>query len=925
MGFVAPPTDLVATAIYPTRIDLTWTIEVADYTTILIFRKEGAGVVDPDDFYKNIQGFRESWSDIDCVAETQYCYAIKGVVAAFGVSAFSNEDCDTTPAPLEAPTDVVATPISNIEIEITFKDKSENETGHTLQREIDEGDVWRTILELEPNREYFRDGGLFLLAGGYVPCELDDIGKQVSDNGGNIGPLIEYDNARRWWLVDSDHIIANGETMTVVGGSGATGTIARETQGLNVANQYTYRVWVEGLGGPLGPVESNLVTMISVPVAPVLAAIPAADIQDKSIRIRWSDVANETGYRIEQDTVEIAVVGIGVTDFLVTGLDVNTAYTFRVRAYNAAGNSAYSGNQVGTTLLTYVPTAFEKWIRNPNIEPVYLAEIYTKMNLTGFGEEVGVTWKKTISADDRGIDILEVFENGIAYTEGVVIAEELANPNTFYFNYNTRILYVHTTGGDDPADFLIEGAFWLYFSTHKDIEFNDNFYLPFLARENIPDITQEIKAYFEGSFLISSGSIAFINGKIGGSYFFDIKYKTYTWENSRIVLKAGRDDFDYANFETILTSLIDEKSCEDSKITFSLRDIRQEMERDLILSIFTIANYPDIDEDFIGEPIPICFGTKYNVVPIPIDIDRRKYKFHDGRSKSVIAVYKNFSATPTALIEDTDYFVDLQRSIITFERDAFELGEEDIIEISFIGSVNSADEPISNGAEIFKYLMTTSAYYNLLDSDLNLDSIYRTKYEKTDALSIFLYKNKPYREIVKGIEHSTEAFTFQDAEGRLGLRSQLAAAESKAKYIANHQIFNHLQSKSRESLFWKVNVYYNENPQTQEWEVKSAQDDDIPIRYKIWNELDIYSYFSAPSSAQTLATNIKNLLNKETIDNTVPMLLFDVMAGDIIRFSRDRFYSSAGKIDEGSEIDLRIIKISKSPPSGQTTITTEIV
>jgi len=930
-------TDLAVTAISPFRIDLAWTNNDA-YTAIVVTRnRAGAGYVWRASLFGNI----EDWIDDECDEDINYCYILYGLVEfPWEWAPASDPACVNTLEALVAPSDVVATAISDIETEIIFKDNSENETGHTLEREIDEGDVWRTILELEPNREFFRDGGLFLLAAGYVDCISTDIGKQVSDDGGNIGLLIEYDNVRRWWLVDSDHTIANGETMTVVGGGGATGTIARETKGLNVANQYTYRVSVEGAGGPLGPVESNLVTMISAPAAPVLAAILAADIQDKSIRIRWSDVANETGYRIEgkktallpfvdDESSLLAVVGIGVTDFLATELDVNIGYTFRVRAYNAAGNSAFSGLQAGTTDAAYVPKVFEEWIRNPNIEPVYLAEIYTKMDLTDFVLEGGVTWKKTIDASDRGIDILEVFEDGTAYTEAALVGGELADPNTFWFDYDDRILYVHTTGGGDPADFLIEGAFWLYFSTHKDIEFTVNgrlnHYLPFLAREDIPDITQEIKAYFEGSFSISSGSVAFMNGKVKGEYFFDKKYANYTWENSKIVLKAGKKiDFTYANFETILTSLIDEKSCNDNRITFTLRDIRQEMERNLILNTFNVTDYPDIEEDFIGEPISLCFGTKYRVVPVPINIDRRKYKFHDGRSKSVLEVYRNWSPeNATALIEDVDYFVDLQRSIITFERDTFVLGEEDIIELSFIGSVNSADEPIANGAEVFKYLM--NQHYGLLNAELDLDSIYESKYEKTDVLSIFLYKDTSYREIVRSIEHSMEAFTFQDVEGRLGLRSQLAAAESKAKYIANHQIFSHLQSRSRKSLFWKVNVYYDENPQTQEWEVKSAQDDNIPIRYKNWNELNIYSYFSAPSSAQTLATNIKNLLNKEAIDNTVPMLLFDVMAGDIIKFSRDRFYSSAGTIAEGSEIDLRIIRISKSPASGKTIIKTEIV
>ncbi|GAG78808.1 unnamed protein product, partial [marine sediment metagenome] len=150
-------------------------------------------------------------------------------------------------------------------------------------------------------------------------------------------------------------------------------------------------------------------------------------------------------------------------------------------------------------------------------------------------------------------------------------------------------------------------------------------------------------------------------------------------------------------------------------------------------------------------------------------------------------------------------------------------------------------------------------------------------------------------------------------------------AESSAKYIGNHQVFAHQQSRTRSSLFWKVNVWYNEKPQSQEWDIKWAQDDAIWYRYKNRNILNVYSYFSYPYDAQALATSILTLLNKETIKDTLPMLLFDVMAGDIVKFSRDRFYNVDGRVVAGSEISLRIIKIEKSPASSQTSITAEIV
>lgn len=62
----------------------------------------------------------------------------------------------------------------------------------------------------------------------------------------------------------------------------------------------------------------------------------------------WSDVANETGFRIEQASASAGpwttagTVAAGVTSFLDTGLLSNTRYYFRVVAAGTLGESAYS-------------------------------------------------------------------------------------------------------------------------------------------------------------------------------------------------------------------------------------------------------------------------------------------------------------------------------------------------------------------------------------------------------------------------------------------------------------------------------------------------------------------------------------------------------------------------------------------------------
>ncbi|SMP62481.1 stalk domain-containing protein [Anoxynatronum buryatiense] len=102
----------------------------------------------------------------------------------------------------------------------------------------------------------------------------------------------------------------------------------------------------------LGPQDLNL---IAVPPAPTDLA--ASAVSASSINLTWQDNAtNETGYKVERRVTnqaggfnEIAVLDANTTQFADTGLSAMTNYTYRVRAYNGMGNSAFSNEAAATT------------------------------------------------------------------------------------------------------------------------------------------------------------------------------------------------------------------------------------------------------------------------------------------------------------------------------------------------------------------------------------------------------------------------------------------------------------------------------------------------------------------------------------------------------------------------------------------------
>jgi hypothetical protein len=71
-------------------------------------------------------------------------------------------------------------------------------------------------------------------------------------------------------------------------------------------------------------------------------------VSSSRINLSWTDNSNnETGFKVERSIdgstfTQIATVGANVTRYANTELPSLTRFYYRVRAYNAGGNSAYS-------------------------------------------------------------------------------------------------------------------------------------------------------------------------------------------------------------------------------------------------------------------------------------------------------------------------------------------------------------------------------------------------------------------------------------------------------------------------------------------------------------------------------------------------------------------------------------------------------
>ncbi|MEW5766397.1 MAG: fibronectin type III domain-containing protein [bacterium] len=374
------PTGLVLSGVTANKIDFNWTDNSNNEAGFEIERKTetqpsyslidtvGAGVT--------------NFSNTGLDPNTHYYYRVRAwsvnIAGDKNWSPYSNAaDTTTLDIPPNAPSGLRATPNSSSQITLDWTDNSNNETGFKIERRTaatsfteigaSSANVNQFIdTGLSPNTIYYYQVRAYNNAGnsGYSNTALATTNDVPPAPPGNLqAAAISDSRIDLFWADNSGNedgfIIergsAEGGPFSKVG-EVDTGTTTYSNTGLTPRTTYYYRVKAyNGLGHSAPSNVANATTNDTFPAAP--SNLSLSDTGIYSLRLNWSDNANnETGFRIERKTAGGAYIPVAeipaanTTTYLDTGLNPETTYTYRVRAYNGAGNSGYSNEASGTTL-----------------------------------------------------------------------------------------------------------------------------------------------------------------------------------------------------------------------------------------------------------------------------------------------------------------------------------------------------------------------------------------------------------------------------------------------------------------------------------------------------------------------------------------------------------------------------------------------
>lgn len=366
------PSNLVATGVSSSQINLTWTDNSGSETGYTFAYDTNSGLTSPTYTYAGGAN-TTSYSHTGRSAATTYYYKIKA--EGNPDSAWTSIEAATT-----APSGVGATATSSNSVTVTWTGNGSNTAihGYTVAYATNSsfsGAVYKYVSGASSTS--YNSMGLYAGTTYYFKVKAEGtsnpydsplsssvtvatMGSAPSAPSGLSATVISSSQVNLSWTDNSSNETGfevkratdSGFTQNVVWIGNIQGTTYSNT-GLSASTTYYYKVRAEG-----ATQDSAYSGSVSATTDPSGATVPnppsgltATAVSGTQVNLSWTDnSSNETGFEVKRATdsgFTQNVVWIGSiqgTTYANTGLNPSTTYYYKVRAQGDAGNSAYSSS-----------------------------------------------------------------------------------------------------------------------------------------------------------------------------------------------------------------------------------------------------------------------------------------------------------------------------------------------------------------------------------------------------------------------------------------------------------------------------------------------------------------------------------------------------------------------------------------------------
>jgi len=490
----AAPSDLEVTGVTRSEVSLAWTDNSNAEDGFKLQRRSGLGLA--NDYAEIAELGANVTSYIDTGVEQDHAYSYR--LQAFKGEIETPWTDEVSAVTAVIPIDLLATPVSDSEIELSWTDVSSLETGYRLERKTAEADEWLVAGQVNADIVVYNDTGLDE-ATNYSYRAMTMLEEGESDPSQQAAATTMPKAPTNLTAVQDEGIPTTVNlSWTDVSSAESRYELQRKKEGeqyqafanppanmetysdagLAVNTIYTYRVRAASAGNNVSfwSNEAGASTSILSPDAP--SDIVVDSISYSIVVLSWSDNSDdEAGFVLErsrerfQNYRTIDTTEVDQPTFIDTGLEPLTDYYYRVYAYNEHGNSPLSVI-LRVTTSEGPPTAPE----NLHTTVIRYGYVKLKWDITS-DNEVGFKIERSYSPEGDWIEVVLTAAEMDSCVDASVIPLTTYYYRVYAFNYigvsdYSNVIEVNTPLGPPNAPTNLDSVGATLISI--EIRWNDN-------------------------------------------------------------------------------------------------------------------------------------------------------------------------------------------------------------------------------------------------------------------------------------------------------------------------------------------------------------------------------------------------------------------------------------------------------------------
>ena len=478
------------------------------------------------------------------------------------------------------------------------------------------------------------------------------------------------------------------------------------------------------------------------------------------------------------------------------------------------------------------------------------------------------------------------------YTQVYSFGDLESQDSSFYYEVSTRRIFYHFAGFTVPWGKLVRIGMIIGYSDRvgetNGAYYDDIYYEPRIA--SIPALKKSKDPIFYGILQYTGGSVNLIDSDGEIAALFD--GEELIGQPARVY--TGYDGDAFADFRKAFSGNVEDYSYNRDSFSLQIMDNRKFLSRSIPVRKFEAAEFPDMDEDDLGNVKPLAWGSIRNAELVCVNPNgATPWRFYvcdvtDHAITGVTTVYLKGIALAGVDWSYADGIVSIATGVfVSDDHDDYYI-EDNLGDVTadFTGFAG-----ITLGLDVITDILDTYAQISYLAANFNTTE-WAAALADSRTVGILLNEETKINEVIGKICVAEDGIFLVQDDGKYTFRKYDETRAISKTIYTDEWIDEPAVKKESKELLSSVKINYNRNHADDKWHTynNATYEDDVQAQYKTLAEKKFDTVLATEAGAIEKSESIM-ARSKEmtpTVTRKTKMQNIDLEVMDFIEAEHDR-------------------------------------